>query len=363
MSLMKLFALGSNGSGQLGLRHKLDTSVPEFCEIGKGVQETAEIPTRITAGGNHTLVLLSSGRIIRSGSYYGNISSDTSVIWSKVTASNHFDNTLTGEASATFKFCSATWSASTFITVGDRIYTQGLGTSGELGHGSTITQIDEISHSLDLSCHLPSDTAIVDLASGVHHSVLVLSNGDAYGWGNGRKGQIGEPAEIVWQPRKIADLQFKVIRVVCGREFTYLVGAPETGEHIILGADKWMIRSEAPKSIHNWLDIGASWGSIFVLDRDGKIVSWGRNDDGQLAPQNLPLIKQIAIGSEHAIALTRKGNVVAWGWGEHGNCGPDQDEHGDVKPSWNDLVLHASEIQPLILGVGAGCATSWIWAK
>ncbi|MCJ1232453.1 hypothetical protein MMC14_000405 [Varicellaria rhodocarpa] len=360
---MKLFALGSNGSGQLGLGHKLDTSVAKPCDIGKDKYETAEIPIRITAGGNHTLVLLSSGKILRSGSHYGNAASDTSVIWSTVIASKYFDSTSTTEASATFKFCSATWSASVFITIGDHVYTQGLGTRGELGHGSTVTQIDEISDSLDLSCQLPSDTTIVDLASGVHHSVLVLSSGDAYGWGNGRKGQIGEPAEIVWQPRKIADLQFKVVRVICGREFTCLVGDPETGEHMILGADKWMIRSEAPESIHHWMDIGASWGSIFVLDQDGKIVSWGRNDHGQLAPQNLPLIKQIAIGSEHAIALTRKGSVVAWGWGEHGNCGPDKDEHGDVKASWNELVLQASEIQSLVLGVGAGCATSWIWTK
>ena len=358
---MKIFALGSNGSGQLGLSHKDDVATAEICTIG--ISASVEIPTRITAGGNHTIVLLSSGNVLKFGSYNGNTPSDAPTTWSTLTSLTCFGTELTKETNLTFKFCSATWSASVFVTIDNELYTEGIGTKGELGLGPSITQVDGRIRSLDLSQTLSSDTTIVDLASGVHHTVLILSNGDAYGWGNGRKGQIGEPAGIVWRPRKVEGLQFKAVRVVCGREFTYLVGAPGGGEYTILGADNWLIRSNAPASIHHWVDVGATWGSIFVLTQAGKIISWGRNDHGQLAPRNLPLIKEMAIGSEHALVLTREGKVIAWGWGEHGNCGPFTDKHGDVKPLWNELMLPAGECKTIVSGIGAGCATSWIWVE
>ena len=355
---MKIFALGSNGSGQLGLSHRRDVATAEICAIDTELHGSADIPAQIAAGGNHVIVLLSSGKALKSGSYHGNSSLDVPVAWSIVSTCTD----STDELDPTFQFCSATWSASLFATT-NNVYTQGIGTRGELGHGPAITQIDGRSRSLDFSHKLPSNTIIVDLASGVHHTVVILSNGDAYGWGNGRKGQIGEPAEIVWRPRRIDGLQFKAVRVVCGREFTYLVGASEKGEHVILGADKWMVRSGAPTSVQDWMDIGAGWGSVFVLSQAGQILSWGRNDHGQLAPRNLPLIRRIAIGSEHVVALTQEGNVIAWGWGEHGNCGPDVDECGDVKPSFKELLLPVDECRAQSSGIGAGCATSWIWAK
>jgi len=106
--------------------------------------------------------------------------------------------------------------------------------------------------------------------------------------------------------------------------------------------------------------VGASWGSIFILHNDGKLVSWGRDDHGQLTPPQLPPVSKIAIGSEHTLALTAEGEVCAWGWGEHGNCGPGAVD-GDVKGRWNTVA--SSKYLPqgsAISLVGAGCATSWI---
>jgi protein ATS1 len=113
--------------------------------------------------------------------------------------------------------------------------------------------------------------------------------------------------------------------------------------------------------VAGWEDLGASWGSIFVLFNDGNLASWGRDDHGQLAPPELPLLSQIAIGSEHAIGLTTEGEVLAWGWGEHGNCGPKTTD-GDVKGRWN--VIASSKYLPpggKISAIGAGCATSWVY--
>jgi protein ATS1 len=193
------------------------------------------------------------------------------------------------------------------------------------------------------------------------HTVVVLSNGDAYGWGDGRKGQLGEPAAIVWSPRKIEGIAFAVKKVACGREFTYLVGDPEGGHHIVLGLNKWNIKTSMPESVGGWKDIGASWGSIYVLYGNGHLLSWGRNDHGQLAPADLPELQNIAIGSEHALGLTLDGKLVAWGWGEHGNCGPELDDDGDVKGRWNEIPLHGAGTLSSASGIGAGCASSWVF--
>lgn len=133
-------------------------------------------------------------------------------------------------------------------------------------------------------------------------------------------------------------------------------------------------------------DIGASWHGIYVLVRagtgtgtrartqldnpnlksesdkneDGIIVSWGRNDRGQLPDSTLPSVQRLAVGSEHALVLLADGSVAAFGWGEHGNCGPDTDNRGNVS-GFKVISLDASlNGHGRVVGVGAGCATSWV---
>ena len=316
-------------------------------------QETCEnkdVPVAVAAGGNHTLILFESGYLTVTGSKQSSFgkqyTSNSEIILHSV------------------KLCSATWDAYILCTTQDSILTYGKGEKGELGRGLNTISARVPSPPVDMSGLLPHGVSVVDLASGLQHTVLVLSNGQVVGWGNGRKGQLGQPPEVVWEPRKIDGLDFKVHRAVCGREFTYLVGESTEGRHLILGSDKWGTRSAAPVTIRFWKDIGASWGSIFVLRQSGEITAWGRNDHGQLPPRMLPKLAKIAIGSEHALALTVNGQVLAWGWGEHGNCGPTSDENGDVK-DYNILTIPSDPHRPgsSILGIGAGCATSWIWSK
>ena len=140
------------------------------------------------------------------------------------------------------------------------------------------------------------------------------------------------------------------------------MGGPSTGQHITFGSDKWGIKSRAPREIRNWKDIGASWGSLFVLDDSGLVTSWGRNDRGQLAPPRLPTIRQLAVGSEHVLVLSKEGHVLVWGWGEHGNCGSDTDDQGNVSNGgWNVFPILSPESSEKELGIGAGCATSFFW--
>jgi protein ATS1 len=354
-----IYALGSNGSGQLGIGHKEDVSVPKpalFEDI------SLDQNTQVKGGGNHTL-LLSSGTLYCSGDFASGacgIKCDSSHSPSQF---HKADLGLNGAAiNKPIRLCAAAWESSVIVQEDEnrkatKVYSFGTGNKGELGLGEFIFKSAKAQLINDFP---PADLEVVDLASSVSHVVAVLSNGDVYGWGSGRKGQLGEPEGIVHSPRKVSGVDFKVVRVACGREFTYLLGEPGEGQHIILGSDKWNVRSSAPRAVPGWKDIGASWGSIFGLLDDGKLLAWGRDDHGQLPPSGIPLLSHIAIGSEHALGLTRDNDVLAWGWGEHGNCGP-KTTNGDVKARWN--VIASSKYLPAgskISSIGAGCATSWV---
>lgn len=352
---MVLYAFGSNGSGQLGIGNTVDQSTPQRCWLNS---ELPGSPMTIVAGGNHTLLLYHEGTVYSAGSPRDARLQSGSPISSMPIFQKIYMSTLGNNV----KLCSAFWDGSIFVNSKDEVYTAGLGLKGERGIGGGASY----SVTLQMLPNLPPVlqwSKVVDVACGVDHAVVVLEDGRVYGWGNGRKGQLSHPEEIVWTPRKFADVDFKVVRAVCGREFTYLVGEPSSGQHVVLGSNKWEVQSQAPGSVPNWKDIAASWGSIFVLEESGKITSWGRNDHGQLAPHGLPHIEMIAVGSEHVIALMKGGKVISWGWGEHGNCGFGTDENGDVKGTWNEILIHVSDQPMEVIGVGAGCATSFFWTK
>jgi len=359
-----IFALGSNGSGQLGISHKEDVSVPKQAIFHPEPSSSSII--KIVAGGTHTLILFGSGELYWSGDsstgacgLTSDITNPEQPIFRPVK--------LTSDPSAllhtTTVSVAATWEASFILTRDTEgktaVYSFGSGSKGELGLGDLPAQILRTPSATAISNFPPKDTQVKGIAGSMGHVVAVLDNGEVYGWGNGRKGQLGEPAGFVEAPRKIEGVGFPVSKAVCGREFTCVVSEPSAGEILVLGSDKWNVRSDAPVSVRGWKDVGAGWGNINVLSQDGSLLSWGRNDHGQIAPPNLPKVAKVAVGSEHVVCLTEDGEVLSWGWGEHGNCGPTAEV--DVKGKWN--VIASSKFIPKevqISGVGAGCATSWV---
>lgn len=355
---VQLFAFGSNGSGQLGIGCLEDVAKPTICSIVSSGDEDIHDTLngrrlQVKAGGSVTYIVARNGDVYKAGKLDGESSQS-------LTGDQESFSTFTrlnSDEYGTVRLCSATWSAAFFVTSSNRISAIGTGYKGELGLG-TATLFTK--SPVELSCFLPDKALVVDIASSVSHTALVTSDGDVYGWGNGRKGQLGEPSGYIWNPRKIDGIDFKIVRAVCGREFTFLAGDSESGRYLVFGSNKWQIRSSAPKDIRGWKDVQASWGSLFLLSQDDLMLSWGRNDCGQLAPSGLPPVWRMAVGSEHVLAVTKEGGVVCWGWGEHGNCGEDLDSDGNVNGTWKPICPPSSEPASSVIGVAAGCATSFI---
>ncbi|CEJ81771.1 Putative RCC1 domain-containing protein [[Torrubiella] hemipterigena] len=354
-----LFALGSNGSGQLGIGHKEDVSVPKPVSFHPAPPE--EPVVKVAAGGNHTLLLTKSGKVYWSGDAESGACGIGPL--TDVPVFQQMKLVKDGEQEPTnISLIAATWEAS-FLVAKDasgkntELYSLGLGNKGELGLGEFIVRTPSATRVKDFP---PPGAEILDIHACMGHVVVALDNGDAYGWGNCRKGQAGEPGAVIHAPRKIEGLDFPVKRVVCTKEATCFFGEQSTGSIKVLGSDKWDLITKAPSVAPSWADVSASWGNIYILTADKTLVSWGRDDHGQLPPPNLPVVAAMAIGSEHVVVRTEDGNVLAWGWGEHGNCGPKV-ENNDVKGRWN--IIASSKYIPAesqIASIGAGCATSWV---
>lgn len=385
-----VFALGSNGSGQLGIGHREDVSVPKpalvlldgpSLGVSRGKQEEVEAApaqmsspvATIAAGGNHTLLLTRAGELYAAGGPatgacgLGSSSSAALPILHRVPLRRDGDGGSSGGTgpSPDARLVAALWETSVVVCPDGggrrtRVYTFGCGAKGELGQGPLIVRVPRP----DLIPNFPPlGTEVVGLSACMGHAVAVLSNGEAYGWGQGRKGQLGPPEDVVVaQPRRIEGVGFRVARAACGKDFTVLVGGRSAGEISILGADKWGLKTSAPSSVPGWKDVQASWGGVYVLQDDGSVLGWGRNDHGQLPPAGLPKLSQIAVGSEHVVGLTESHDAaVAWGWGEHGNCGPQVKQPGMEGEPWN-VIASSKYIPPnaRITSVAAGCATSFV---
>lgn len=345
----KMYVFGSNGEGQLGIPAAEIVDVP--------TETYSKLPlgyiTAIRGGDNHTLFLCKDGAVYGVGDnrkgQLGTLGNEPRIQAFQRT----YDNA---------SFIAASCESSAYTTKGEPgqsyIYAEGTGQWGELGCG------EETGSATSTRISTPLPGIIVDFAAGVWHYIAVLNDGSVYGWGKARLGQLGSSfTGKVTAPTKIEGVPFRPAKVVCGKDFTYLVGEPSRGEHILLGKDKFNIVSSMPENVRGWKDIGATWHAIFVLFDDGTLTAWGKENMWKLVPPNLPLLSNIAVGSDHVLAVTVDGKLISWGWGKHGNCGDLTKIKNDIK---NDMVSgfwNEIDIPGEIEMIGAGFCTSFIITK
>jgi protein ATS1 len=439
----RLYALGSNSSGQLGIGHHQDVDVPQQCQFvaapkpynritnndassdrtysikGYGLNSNIR---KVVAGGNHTLVLCDDGAVYAAGSReaLGQVL-DLGSQYAELDGLNsqdlapYFRRVMWWEDSellCTFTDVSATWSASFFVVAPQiqngyvirvgRIYVCGKGDKGELGLGKDVRETTEpkrvaIFGSKDYPPYMGIDPEEVPLIPGILAGIwssvactmtCLTDEVHVFGWGSCRKGQLGDSArgdKVVWKPRKVTNEDMRqgvdfdrVFMAAVGRDLVLLQGTHGKSENRLkkwklLGGNSFVksdgddlrnflteLTVPVPQGQMVWLKTTsfASWSNIYVLEsRTQKVKALGRNDHGQLPPEDLPKLQTMAAGSEHCVGLTTDGRVVTWGWGEHGNCGRTSDDTGEGCTVLNLPIVGAERVS----GVGAGCATTFIW--
>jgi alpha-tubulin suppressor-like RCC1 family protein len=196
---------------------------------------------------------------------------------------------------------------------------------------------------LAVATPIPNLPPMKAIAAGLDHSVAVTRDGNVWGWGASTSGQLGPtvPENFVGTPFQIPQLS-GVVAIAAGSQSTLALKANGTvyafGWNALgqLGLGNQTSTSTPTKipGLKNVVAISASQNRAFALKADGTVVAWGENYLGQLGTADanpyvlspspvsgLSLITKIEAGDGFALALRDDGLVMSWGRNDYGQLG------------------------------------------
>jgi alpha-tubulin suppressor-like RCC1 family protein len=198
------------------------------------------------------------------------------------------------------------------VTTEREAYCWGAGERGELGDGTGATYWIPI--------RVPFEQPVVDISAGHGHSCAVTEDGSLWCWGRNEHGQLGIGDE------------------------------PGHGLPVLVESDRFFVA------------VSAGWYYSCALTLEGEALCWGRNGQGQLGTGDTEEVnepapvtgglrfKSISTGAFHTCGLTLDGTPYCWGLNQYGQLG-----NGTIVSS---LVPIAVKRNGAFLDVDAGYAHS-----
>lgn len=239
---------------------------------------------------------------------------------------------------------------------------------------------------------------IVAISTAASGAVALTQEGGVYAWGPFSTSAYPIPDNKVPQlltlPTKAVALSagqnWAAILLANGRVMTLRSGPGQDGQFNGTGRPAtpgvvglnvgYVIDSRTGQPLEGIVQVAAGGSYALALTRDGQVMGWGRNEQGQLAQGHagdvpstaLPLlgpdgsaqlggIVMVAAGYAHGLALSSNGQVYSWGTGSSGELGDGMDTPRSVsvvRTRRPELVLDPSGTTPLLGGVRAVYASS-----
>lgn len=212
----------------------------------------------------------------------------------------------------------------------------------------------------------PDDIHLAVVSAGSSHSASISRRGELYTWGLASSGELGHggwtPIEVN-VPRMITSLtRTRIVSVACGANHTLAISEQGQlwscgrGRHGQLGHghfhDEGLLQLVETILHERIVSVAAGRAHSVALAADGKIFTWGDASRGQLGHANLAAILQgpnpqplsipfpqaiqsleparlkpparvtaIAAGGDHTMAVTVAGSLLAFGCNKHGQLG------------------------------------------
>lgn len=380
-----IYAWGSDGSGQLGLSRTLFRTKGSKVDLPVGSKVSA-----LAAGRSHSLALMVDGSVFTWGENEQGQLGDGSYTTRSTPA--RIAATQTGIAIAAGK------AHSLVLQKDGSVLAWGTNENGELGDDTDFNSPDPVQ-----VVNLPPVTQV---RAGYSHAVALDASGRVWTWGDNSYGQLGDEFFI---PRLFADevfLPVKAVRVEAGGDSTFALDSlgrvwswgrgdnfqlgdgglnDRATPQLVFGLDKIVSISAGPYDVAAVRSDGTLWywggedyqeptqitglqgkaisvsngeGHILVLLEDGRVISLGNNDSGQLGDGTtestdtfiltvgLPSMKLVATGLYHSLALARDGTLWAWGNNAQGQLG----EASELEYNLPRLIRNFSGVSQIASG-------------
>jgi len=291
----KVYGVGQNNYGQLGLDHKISpqTTIKEitfFNEIGIAI-------TQIASGENHTIFLASDGKVYGVGqNNYGQLGLDGGT--SSTPESTIQEITFLNDKNITQIACGANHTI--FSASDNKVYSCGYNENGQLGRS-----VDSLtpSHQIHEITYI-SGTNIKQIACGNNNTMFLANDGSIYGCGLNENGQLGlENTDTISTPQEIEYFSNNTItikQIACGENHT-----------IFLASDGKVY--------------GVGQNNYGQLGLDGGTSSTPESTIQEITFLNDKNITQIACGANHTIFSASDNKVYSCGYNENGQLGRSVD--------------------------------------
>ncbi|XP_033958325.1 regulator of chromosome condensation [Pseudochaenichthys georgianus] len=360
----QVLVLGQGDVGQLGLgENTIERKKPALVSLPEEIVE-------VIAGGMHTVCLSVTGQVYTFGcNDEGALGRDTSEEGSEMVPGKVVLEEKVVQVSAGDSHTAA-------LTEEGAVYLW-----GSFRDNSGVIGLLEPMKTCTLPIKVPMTEAVVKIASGNDHLILVTLEGNLYSSGTAEQGQLGRVPErfsdrggrkglgrlLVPQMVKVKG-KVHFVDAFCGAYLTfavskdgYMYGFGLSNYHQ-LGTKSTKMCFEPVKltcfknSTTSWVDFSGGQHHSLCLDAEGQVYCLGRAEYGRLGlgegaeekSEPTPVtgmepVCGLSCGESVSIAVTREGSVYAWGMGTNLQLGTggEDDEWSPVKMTGKQLENRA----------------------
>ncbi|HEY0707391.1 MAG TPA: hypothetical protein VGG33_11375 [Polyangia bacterium] len=220
------------------------------------------------------------------------------------------------------------------LNVYGALYTWGRNSDGQLGHNS-----------LNATYTSPTQVTMTDPSSGIgwtqvaageRHALGIRADGSLWAWGFNGSGQLGLGHKTTLRVPKRVGTANDWIAVAAG--VAYSVAMRANGEILAAGSNQYGQLGVSSATIdrttfglvsggHRYRAVSGGGMHVLAIRDDGVLMTWGRNDKGQLGDGSLTnrfapgarvsgtWWRAVAAGYKHSLGITASG--IRQGWGEN----------------------------------------------